>query len=309
MAIALMHTETPPLGRHLYSVPEPSSSSGSSHRRGTQPTIGGDMTEKGKGGSREPVDFPHTSNDDVLQPLSVRILRKSHTRSHSTSSFTSRPTVAAPTHRERFVSISERSSSSKSTSLHQFLTAPRGLMPKPVPVHPVETVDAEETIGAFSLTSCPRRHLHHLLSTAPRSWNLKHKPERLRVDFDFAPDTSQTQHESSDGSPPLSPIPSICRTPSSYSSESEYFPSPPSSAGPATPVHSATVSPVLPQSHLRPILEALEDASKFCVRTACASCGTVGSNYPCCPRCNEMWCSRECRLKSTGGKRHICKKT
>ena len=231
------------------------------------------------------------------------MLRSTHSRTRSASSAAIRSSPKAATPRERAASISAQAS----PSLRHFVTLPRGILPKPAPASPVAS-GAEETIGAFSPTSCPRLHLQHVLGTAPRS--RKRRGERLRLDFDFASDLAQQQQQRRDGaasgsdaSPPLSPIPSICRTPSS---ESEYVSTAPSSAGPATPVHSATTSPVIPHKALRPILEALEDASKFRVRTACAACARVGSNFPCCPRCGEMWCSRECRLQSTGGKRHVC---
>ena len=59
---------------------------------------------------------------------------------------------------------------------------------------------------------------------------------------------------------------------------------------------------------LHPVLESLERASMFRVQTACAGCGRRGSNFPCCPKCGEMWCSRACRLKKGDGKRHVCAK-
>ncbi|KAL7279964.1 hypothetical protein ACG7TL_006375 [Trametes sanguinea] len=58
--------------------------------------------------------------------------------------------------------------------------------------------------------------------------------------------------------PPSTTIPSICRTPSSYTG-SEYFPTAPSSAGPATPVHTVATLPVARKSEsLHPVLEGLE---------------------------------------------------
>lgn len=117
--------------------------------------------------------------------------------------------------------------------------------------------------------------------------------------------------------PPPSPdLPSICRTPSTYSySESDYFPTAPSSAGPPTPVHTAATLPPSAgaaaacrksKESLHPVLEGLERASLFRVRTACATCGKYGSNFPCCLKCGEMWCSRACRLQKGDGKRHVC---
>lgn len=58
-------------------------------------------------------------------------------------------------------------------------------------------------------------------------------------------------------------------------------------------------------STLCPILEAIENASKLSCRTICVACLKTGRDFPRCPRCGDMWCSRECRMQ--GGKRHVCK--
>lgn len=251
-----------------------------------------------------PVRFPRNSpphSNEILQPLPVQALKRAHARTLSASASPSqRSFVPTPT-RARAASVAEQPRPPRSRTTSQFLTLPRGIVPKATPVSSV-SAEAEETIGAFSPTSCPRLHLHHLLAIS--SARRTRKIERLRLDFDFAVDASSGEA----GDAPASPIPSICRTPSSYDAESDYFPTAPSSAGPATPVHSVTASPVLQHKALRPILEALEDASRFRVQTACAACRKVGSNFPCCPRCGEMWCSRACRVKSTGGKKHVCVK-
>ena len=55
---------------------------------------------------------------------------------------------------------------------------------------------------------------------------------------------------------------------------------------------------------LHPVLEAAEKASKFSCKTKCSTCRKAGTNFPRCPRCDEMWCSRACRLQ--GGKKHTC---
>jgi hypothetical protein len=55
---------------------------------------------------------------------------------------------------------------------------------------------------------------------------------------------------------------------------------------------------------LHPVLEAVERGSKLSCRTICSSCRKAGTNFPRCPRCDEMWCSRACRLQ--GGKKHTC---
>lgn len=60
------------------------------------------------------------------------------------------------------------------------------------------------------------------------------------------------------------------------------------------------------QSEMHPILARLERQSKLCKsKTQCATCGETGADFPRCGKCNQMWCSRECRL--TGGKRHVCR--
>lgn len=256
----------------------------------------------------EPQPFPLKCSQellrDVLKPRPVRALRHGHTRTRSATASTDSPPfiLADYSRRTRASSLSGNNSGMKSSYTYP-MTLPRGFFPRAEPVLSVAT-EVEETIGSFSPTSCPRQHLHDILDTfapPPR------RKSGLRVVTrpDKGKSRSRDPSPSRSISPPLSPIPSICRTPSSYS-ESEYFPTAPSSAGPATPVHSNVSSPQLQNKALRPILEALEDASKFRVETPCASCGKVGSNYPCCPRCGEMWCSRACRVRTTAGKRHVC---
>ncbi|KAF8442913.1 hypothetical protein L210DRAFT_3534431 [Boletus edulis BED1] len=55
---------------------------------------------------------------------------------------------------------------------------------------------------------------------------------------------------------------------------------------------------------LHPVLEAVERGSKLSCRTICFTCRKAGTNFPRCPRCDETWCSRACRLQ--GGKKHNC---
>lgn len=55
---------------------------------------------------------------------------------------------------------------------------------------------------------------------------------------------------------------------------------------------------------LHPVFAAVEKGSKLSCRTMCSTCMKAGTNFPRCPRCNEMWCSRACRLQ--GGKKHSC---
>ncbi|EIW80975.1 hypothetical protein CONPUDRAFT_137097 [Coniophora puteana RWD-64-598 SS2] len=56
---------------------------------------------------------------------------------------------------------------------------------------------------------------------------------------------------------------------------------------------------------LHPILEAVEGASQFSSQTVCVACGKHGRDFPRCPRCGDLWCSRQCRMQ--GGKRHVCR--
>nr|VWP00411.1 Type III secretion system ATPase [Ganoderma boninense] len=220
------------------------------------------------------------------------------------------------------------------------------------PAQPRESTNDPDLLGSFAPTTSPRPRLRSLLSgtKAPPEFSgalsssssspsqlstpSARRPSALRVSHGYgteprrrhrsdAPRAGTTQHwRSASDAPPIDPpgspdLPSICRTPSSYSS-SDNFPTAPSSAGPTTPVHTG---PTLPTSTLKmvrrkseasslhPVLENLERTSLFRVVTACATCGKCGSNFPCCPKCGEMWCSRACRLQKGNGKKHICSKT
>ncbi|KAG8214602.1 hypothetical protein J3R82DRAFT_9672 [Butyriboletus roseoflavus] len=55
---------------------------------------------------------------------------------------------------------------------------------------------------------------------------------------------------------------------------------------------------------IHPVLAAVERGSKLSRRTICSACMKAGTNFPRCARCDDMWCSRACRLQ--GGKKHIC---
>ncbi|KAI0345801.1 hypothetical protein BDW22DRAFT_913902 [Trametopsis cervina] len=270
------------------------------------------------------VCFPSSSHSSPVKdapplPRAVEALRSRHTRTRSASSAMSarEKTLRSSPSRTRALSTSTTVSLPLKPSFMHTMSLSRATAPQAKPVLSLDT-DAEETIGSFSPTNSPRRHLHEILESSKPTSRLRFNSLRgtgMRLKLPWALDItadgrkvrslSQSDSDESHPTSPISPIPSICRTPSSYS-ESEYFPTAPSSAGPATPVHSNSSSPELHHKSLRPILEALEDASKFRVRTSCASCHKKGSNFPCCPRCGEMWCSRDCRMRSTGGKRHVC---
>lgn len=97
--------------------------------------------------------------------------------------------------------------------------------------------------------------------------------------------------------------PSLSRVPSFASLETIS-----SSEGPETPRgHSPLNSPLPPHAHaLSPSLSYLEKQSRLRVPGQCVSCKRTGHNFPSCPACGDMWCSRECRVRATAGSKHIC---
>ncbi|KAF9046720.1 hypothetical protein BJ165DRAFT_1188848 [Panaeolus papilionaceus] len=122
------------------------------------------------------------------------------------------------------------------------------------------------------------------------------KPKRKRVTFVDPLSRPQRWQEDEDNEPPVR-VPFITRTlPSSPACP----PSPISSTSSIIDVHQPGPIP-----DLHPILARLEKKSKFCTqKSQCATCHKTGSDYPRCGKCNQMWCSRQCRL--VGGKRHVC---
>lgn len=235
------------------------------------------------------------------RPKAVRELQLTHARPRSSSTSASPPTAFGANHiRTRAASTSDYRFRGPRIRVSSLSTMSTGIVPKADAVVPTAT-DVDDMLGSFAPTSCPRQHIKSLISSRPKPLlpqllSLKSSPV-LFPKRQLAPEESP--------SPPYSPLPAICRTPSSYS-ESEYFPSLPSSAGPLTPVHSTTPLPTLKKKEVLYALVALEEQSRFRVRTSCSTCHRAGSNYPCCPKCGEMWCSRQCRLTSTGGKKHRC---
>ncbi|KAI0086505.1 hypothetical protein BDY19DRAFT_995795 [Irpex rosettiformis] len=197
------------------------------------------------------VCFPSSSScfpparDETPLPKAVQALRSRHGRAHSASSATSsRDKTSYPS------PLRTRSSSTSTTELpfykpHMFQTMPssRPMMPRAQPILSLDR-ETEETIGSFSPTSCPRRQLHEILEASKPPSRLRFSSLRAfstRPKLPWAIDTtagSQTSAGACSRSPSssysddeqshLSSLPSICRTPSSYS-ESEYFPTAPSS--------------------------------------------------------------------------------
>ncbi|KAF8550049.1 hypothetical protein OG21DRAFT_1514524, partial [Imleria badia] len=81
----------------------------------------------------------------------------------------------------------------------------------------------------------------------------------------------------------------------------------PSTGSVASPPPSSPTSPLSDDDNptrLHPVLLAVEKGSKLSCSSICSTCMKVGTNFPRCPRCDETWCSRACRLQ--GGKKHSC---
>ena len=81
-----------------------------------------------------------------------------------------------------------------------------------------------------------------------------------------------------------------------------------SSEGPETP---RAISPLPSErdGELNRTFSDLEQYSRFRVQARCAVCKQLGSNYPSCARCGDMWCSRRCRILSESGSgKHLCQR-
>lgn len=267
--------------------------------------------------------------DPVSSPPAPQPAKAHHVRAKSTTAV-GEPSIARldfPAAR----TIPRARASSSATMLDQPRTRTRARLPSmlsSVLTNPRAAVQTRMTptaesdlVGSFAPTSSPRERLLSLLSSggvapspmpsappSPCRAPLRLSTAHVRGASAPAPKHRRRTTSSPIDAPSSPTLPSICRTPSSYSG-SDYFPTAPSSAGPATPVHvAAPLPPSLSRKSetLHPVLEGLERASMFAVQTACATCGRCGSNFPCCPKCGEMWCSRACRLQKGNGKRHIC---
>ncbi|KAH6912936.1 hypothetical protein BKA70DRAFT_1184309 [Coprinopsis sp. MPI-PUGE-AT-0042] len=82
-------------------------------------------------------------------------------------------------------------------------------------------------------------------------------------------------------------------------------PRPPSPDSSASSINQDVVVNRGSKNSLHPVLARMERSSKFCVqKKVCSTCRKPGRDFPQCGRCQQMWCSRECRL--VGGKRHVC---
>ncbi|KAH7915488.1 hypothetical protein BJ138DRAFT_1141876 [Hygrophoropsis aurantiaca] len=194
-------------------------------------------------------------------------------------------------HRRQSLSQSSVSSQSSISSYFQRVAEP---------VMPAATLGHHNAYGSFTTTPSASYWLHTYLNIPDNS---KRRGKQREVgwpsNYDFyTPDSPDSPLS------PSSPLrsPSISRT----ASHDDYF------EDASTGLSSVPPSPLPPPFHedlglakLHPILEAVEGASKLSSQTACVTCLKVGKDFPRCPRCSDMWCSRACRLD--GGKKHVCK--
>jgi len=178
---------------------------------------------------------------------------------------------------------------------------------------PAGILEHSEPVGSFAVTSPARGSLRHVMSQTTRPWGI---PSLWLLKI---PSASEIPLGPNDGLPTISRTPStLSASDTASSSEGPLTPDLVSSPltyqskgkGKETPYEDGGLTLPSPQrslSKLDPILAKVERCSKFRTITECSACQKVGSDYPKCPRCQEMWCSRECRLQ--GGKRHLCKRT
>ncbi|KAJ3485993.1 hypothetical protein NLI96_g4555 [Meripilus lineatus] len=214
---------------------------------------GGDQASSSFGSSRIVDDdsilsdtSSHSSRRVVAdrdgRPKAVRDLQLGHTRTRCSSTTHTMSAIHGVSHsRTRAMSASDsciRGPRKRLSSL-SLSTMSSTIVPKADLAAP-EATDVDDLLGSFAPTSCARQHIKSLIGTSSRPRlpllrSLKASP----ILFPRRPSTPEEPI-----TPPDSPLPSICRTPSSYSEpESEYFPSLPSSAGPVTPVSSTTPTP------------------------------------------------------------------
>ncbi|KAG2342205.1 hypothetical protein BDR05DRAFT_369785 [Suillus weaverae] len=198
---------------------------------------------------------------------------------------------------QKYASVSYRHNRTRSIS-HSSMTSQSSTASR-FPQKLYETSPAEVVQGDFQAhgsftTTVPAVFWLHSCFSIPS------KPRGKQLDMGWA---NEYNFELPDfpRSRSASPVrPSISRTSSMNSTLGEQFISALSShdSPPASPLGDNI-------STLCPILEAIENASKLSCSTVCVTCLKTGRDFPHCPRCGDMWCSRECRMQ--GGKRHVCR--
>lgn len=138
-------------------------------------------------------------------------------------------------------------------------------------------------------------------STSLRSLATTHRYRSSRSGYNPSEESFQASIEKSKPYGTLfsrgqsSKVPLITRTLSTNP-----MPRPPSPDSSASSINQDVV-----KHGLHPVLARMERASKFCTqKKECSTCRKPGRDFPQCGKCQQMWCSRECRL--VGGKRHVC---
>ena len=216
--------------------------------------------------------------------------------------------------------LRSRTSSSSLSSRYSTLSS---VSSKSLATPPVLTSNSDDSTdslpyGSFSVTPPARQSLRYIHSKSAKSraipflWTIR-SPKVI-------PSTPSPTLEPGEG------LPTICRTPvfENSSNDKEFIPrrmepekmvrvpsrfssttTPrrPSSSRQTTLAAPTPVTRANSGSGMNAILAEVEKASKFRMHSTCSKCLREGLDYPKCPRCNETWCSRECRV--AGGK-HSC---
>ena len=129
----------------------------------------------------------------------------------------------------------------------------------------------------------------------------KPHPKRLKLTLFEKRLTMPIYDPDSEDTPPTSPIPHITRTLSYHPVQRS-----PDSSSSAIFAVQEVPEPRIAKTNLHPVLANLERKSKLISPKAdfCSTCKKPGRDFPRCGKCQNMWCSRECRLM--GGRRHFC---
>ncbi|KAF9267449.1 hypothetical protein L218DRAFT_688735 [Marasmius fiardii PR-910] len=173
-------------------------------------------------------------------------------------------------------------------------------------LYPTILLKRAEAFGAFAPTSSASSSLLCVVNSNhpwPATLTRRYKSRRHRRSA-----SHHDRHETYNDSPssPTSSISSIpCISRASLYDDDE-FSSPASMSSTDLLDDLSSPQPPLPKSDMK-ILYALEKKSRLCThRAQCSTCGKLGSDFPRCGKCGELWCSRSCRLRD--GTKHICSK-
>jgi hypothetical protein len=294
----------------------------------------------GKNTPKLGLHIPTTPHHRVLQPLDSGFAFPQMVESPSTPSFMSASTSALPPQLSRARTIS-LVSAFRYRHTRQAPSSAELKLQKAEPSSAISPVDAPSLItptfaspknGAlnslkFFVSQPSNTFNHHPQSSdnhyvpiirpkpharKPIPWRISH----IRTFSSPNPHVSSTSPKML--SPPTSPnTPVLTRTVTPSDSETSSV-----QASPAVTPRCLVVPPTTPLSftattktskllskpvEMDPLLVALENASRLHVGGQCAVCSKTGANFPRCGRCGEAWCSRDCRLLGSRGKKHACK--